>query len=36
MTAAQLQGTPTTLSNENQTLVPNEDANKAILAQFRN
>jgi hypothetical protein len=35
MTAAQLQGTPTTLSNGNQALVPNEAANKTILAQFR-
>jgi polyisoprenyl-teichoic acid--peptidoglycan teichoic acid transferase len=35
MTSAQLEGTPKTLPNGNQVLVPNQDANEAILAEFR-
>ena len=35
MTSARLEGTPRTLENGNQVLVPNQEANEAILAQFR-
>lgn len=35
MTSVQLEGTPKTLSNGNQVLVPNEATNEAILAEFR-
>jgi polyisoprenyl-teichoic acid--peptidoglycan teichoic acid transferase len=35
MTSAQLKGTPKTLPNGNQVLVPNQEANEAILAEFR-
>jgi hypothetical protein len=35
MTADQLEGTPKTLPNGNQVLVPNEATNEAILAEFR-
>lgn len=35
MTSAQLKGTPRTLDNGNQVLVPNQEANEAILAEFR-
>jgi polyisoprenyl-teichoic acid--peptidoglycan teichoic acid transferase len=35
MTSAQLKGTPETLDNGNQVLVPNREANEAILAEFR-
>ena len=35
LTSAQLQGTPETLDNGNQVLVPNQEANEAILAEFR-
>jgi LCP family protein required for cell wall assembly len=35
MTSAQLKGTPRTLENGNQVLVPNQEANEAILAEFR-
>jgi len=35
MTTAQLKGTPKTLENGNQVLVPNQEANEAILADFR-
>jgi polyisoprenyl-teichoic acid--peptidoglycan teichoic acid transferase len=35
MTTAQLQGTPKTLPNGNEVLVPDQEANEAILAQFR-
>lgn len=35
LTSAQLQGTPKTLDNGNQVLVPNQEANEAILAEFR-
>jgi polyisoprenyl-teichoic acid--peptidoglycan teichoic acid transferase len=35
MTSAQLKGTPKTLENGNQVLVPNQEANEAILADFR-
>ncbi len=34
MTAVQLQGTPTTLPSGAQVLVPNDDANQAILQEF--
>jgi hypothetical protein len=35
MTSAQLGGTPKTLPNGDQVLVPNEEANEALLAQVR-
>ncbi len=35
MTSAQLKGTPKTLPNGNQVLVPNQEANEAIFAEFR-
>jgi polyisoprenyl-teichoic acid--peptidoglycan teichoic acid transferase len=35
MTSAQLKGAPKTLPNENQVLVPDQEANEAVLAQFR-
>src|SRR5918995_1825 len=35
MTSQQLQGTPETLSNGEQVLIPDEDANQAILDEFR-
>ena len=35
MTVSQLKGTPKTLPNGNEVLVPNEAANEAILAEFR-
>src|SRR5215212_9813450 len=35
MTSAQLQGTPKTLPNGNEVLVPDQETNEAILAQFR-
>ncbi len=35
MTSAQLKGTPETLPNGNEVLVPDDKANEAILAQFR-
>ena len=35
MTSAQLEGTPRTLDNGNQVLVPDQEANEAILADFR-
>ncbi len=35
MISVQLEGTPETLSNGNQVLVPNEAVNEAILAEFR-
>jgi hypothetical protein len=35
MTSQQLQGTPETLSNGEQVLIPDEDANQAILDDFR-
>jgi hypothetical protein len=35
MTSAQLKGTPKTLENGNQVLVPNQEANESILADFR-
>lgn len=35
MTTAQLKGTPKTLPNGNEVLVPDQEANEAILAQFR-
>jgi polyisoprenyl-teichoic acid--peptidoglycan teichoic acid transferase len=35
LTSAQLQGTPVTLDNGNQVLVPKREANEAILAEFR-
>jgi LCP family protein required for cell wall assembly len=35
MTTAQLEGTPKTLDNGNQVLVPDQEANETILADFR-
>jgi LCP family protein required for cell wall assembly len=35
MTASQLKGTPKTLPNGEEVLVPDQEANEAILAQFR-
>ena len=35
MTSEQLEGSPETLSDGDQVLVPNEDANQQILAEFR-
>ena len=35
MTSQQLKGTPETLSNSEQVLIPKEDANQAILDEFR-
>ena len=35
MTSARLEGTPKTLPNGDQVLVPNEEANEALLAEFR-
>src|SRR5829696_4904939 len=35
MTSQQLKGTPETLSNGEQVLIPDEDANQAILDEFR-
>jgi polyisoprenyl-teichoic acid--peptidoglycan teichoic acid transferase len=35
MTSQQLQGTPETLSNGEQVLIPDEEANQAILDEFR-
>jgi anionic cell wall polymer biosynthesis LytR-Cps2A-Psr (LCP) family protein len=35
MTSQQLQGTPETLSNGEQVLIPEEDTNQAILDEFR-
>jgi LCP family protein required for cell wall assembly len=35
MTSEQLQGTPRTLSNGDQVLVPDDEANKTILQKFR-
>jgi polyisoprenyl-teichoic acid--peptidoglycan teichoic acid transferase len=35
MTSAQLEGTPKTLENGNEVLVPDQEANEDILAQFR-
>ncbi len=35
MTSEQLQGTPKTLSNGDQVLIPDEEANQAILEEFR-
>ncbi len=35
MTSAQLKGTPETLPNGNQVLLPDEEANEAILREFR-
>ena len=35
MTSAHLEGTPKTLENGNEVLVPDQEANEAILAQFR-
>jgi LCP family protein required for cell wall assembly len=36
LTSSELQGYPTTLDDGTQVLVPNEDANEAILQDFRN
>jgi LCP family protein required for cell wall assembly len=35
MTSAQLKGSPKTLPNGNQVLVPDQEANEAVLAEFR-
>ena len=35
LTSTQLTGTPKTLDNGSQVLVPNEEANEAVLAEFR-
>jgi hypothetical protein len=35
MTSQQLQGIPETLPNGEQVLIPDEDANQAILDEFR-